>query len=207
MRILITAGPTREFIDPIRYISNSSTGYLGYRIAEEALKRGHEVVLVSGPVSLEPPKGAAFVPVVSALQMGKAVKKHFCEADCLIMTAAVADYRPERFVRSKIKKDKDRLTIRLRRNPDILSWAGNRKGKRTIIGFALETEDLTRNALAKFKVKNADLLFAIRMNKGRSPFGDKRIRIKCLKRSGKPEEIFSAKDKIARFVLDKAENE
>jgi phosphopantothenoylcysteine decarboxylase/phosphopantothenate--cysteine ligase len=206
MRILITAGPTREFIDPIRYISNSSTGYFGYRIAKEAVNRGHKVVLVSGPVSLEPPKGAVFVPVVSALEMEKAVKKYFYRADCLIMTAAVADYRPERVSESKIKKDRDKLAIMLRRNPDILSWAGKRKGKRTIIGFALETEDLTRNALAKLKGKKADFLLAIHIKKGRSPFGDKRIRIKCLKSAGKPEELFSTKDKIARFVLDKAEN-
>ncbi|MFA5148620.1 MAG: phosphopantothenoylcysteine decarboxylase [Candidatus Omnitrophota bacterium] len=206
MRILITAGPTREFIDPVRYISNSSTGYFGYRIAEEALRRGHKVVLVSGPVSLAPPKGAAFVPVVSALDMEKAVKKYFYKADCLIMSAAVADYRPERFIRSKIKKRSGTLSVMLRRNPDILSWAGKNKGKRTVIGFALETEKLARNALVKLREKEADCIFAVLMKKGRGPFGCNKIRVKCLKKGKRPETVFSTKEKLARFVLDNAEN-
>ncbi|MDD5270619.1 MAG: phosphopantothenoylcysteine decarboxylase [Candidatus Omnitrophica bacterium] len=206
MRILVTAGPTREFLDPIRYISNSSTGYSGYRIAEEAIRRGHEVVLISGPVAIDPPLGARFIPVVSALEMEKAVKKHFFRADCLIMTAAVADYRPVRFSKSKIKKRGKALNIKMRLNPDILSWAGRNKGKRKVIGFALETEDTVKNALKKMKAKNADLLFAVGMKGGAGPFGDRKIRVICLKNGGKPERLFSAKDKVARFVLDKAEN-
>ncbi|HOX09975.1 MAG TPA: phosphopantothenoylcysteine decarboxylase [Candidatus Omnitrophota bacterium] len=206
MRILVTAGPTREFLDPIRYISNSSTGYFGYRIAEEAIHRGHEVVLVSGPVAIDPPLGARFIPVVSALEMEKAVKKHFFKADCLIMTAAVADYRPVRFSKSKIKKRGKALNIKMRLNPDILSWAGRNKGKRKVIGFALETENTVKNALKKMKAKNADLLFAIRMGGAAGPFGDRKIRVICLKNAARPEGLLSAKDKIARFVLDKAEN-
>lgn len=206
MRILVTAGPTREFLDPIRYISNSSTGYFGYRIAEEAIRRGHEVVLVSGPVTINPPSGVEFIPVVSALEMEKAVKRNFFKADCLIMTAAVADYRPERFSRSKIKKRGKNLDIKMRLNPDILSWAGRNKGDRKVIGFALETEDTEKNALRKLKAKKADLLFAIGMKKGAGPFGDRKIRVKCLKNAGRPENMFSTKDEMARFVLDKAEN-
>lgn len=206
MRILITAGPTREFIDPVRYISNSSTGYFGYRIAGEALRRGHKVVLVSGPVSLVPPEGAVFVPVVSALEMEKAVKRYFYKADCLIMSAAVADYRPERFIRSKIKKRRGTLSVKLRRNPDILSWAGKNKGKRTVVGFALETEQLVRNALAKLEGKKADYIFAVLMRKGISPFGGNKIKLKCLKKGKRPETVFSTKEKLARFVLDNAEN-
>ncbi|MFA5094873.1 MAG: phosphopantothenoylcysteine decarboxylase [Candidatus Omnitrophota bacterium] len=206
MRILVTAGPTREFLDPIRYISNSSTGYFGYRIAAEAVRRGHEVALVSGPVTIAPPAGAEFIPVVSALEMEKAVKKLFFKADCLIMTAAVADYRPERFSRTKIKKRGKTLNVKMRLNPDILSWAGRNKGKRKVIGFALETESTVKNALAKLKAKKADLMFAIGMKGGAGPFGDRKICIKCLKNAGRPENVFSTKDEIARFVLDKAEN-
>lgn len=206
MRILITAGPTREFIDPIRYISNSSTGYFGYRIAGEAVKRGHSVVLISGPVSLEPPEGVKLVPVISALDMKRAVKKHFRKADCLIMTAAVADYRPERFTGYKIKKRKGTLSVRLRRNPDILSWAGKNKGKRTIIGFALETEHLINNALAKLKGKKADYIFAALMKRRNNPFGDTKIKVTCLKKGMRPETVFSTKGNIASFILDKADN-
>ncbi|MFA5164601.1 MAG: phosphopantothenoylcysteine decarboxylase [Candidatus Omnitrophota bacterium] len=206
MRILITAGPTREFLDPIRYISNSSTGYFGYSIAAEAVRRGHKVVLVSGPVAMEPPAGVEFIPVVSALEMEKAVKRNFFKADCLIMTAAVADYRPERFSKSKIKKHGRALNIRMRLNPDILSWAGRNKGKRKVIGFALETENTVKNAIAKLKAKKADLMFAIGMKGETGPFGDRKIRIKCLKSAGEPEGMFSKKDRMARFVLDKAEN-
>ncbi len=206
MRILVTAGPTREFLDPVRYISNSSTGYFGYMIAAEAVKRGHEVVLVSGPVAIAPPAGVKFIPVVSAIDMERAVKKHFFKTDCLIMTAAVADYRPERFSVSKIKKRGKTLNIRMRLNPDILSWAGKNKGKRKVIGFALETEHTVKNALAKMEAKKADLMFAIGMKSGAGPFGDRKISIKCLKNAGKPENVFSTKDEMARFVLDKAEN-
>jgi len=206
MRILVTAGPTREFLDPVRYISNSSTGYFGYMIAAEAVKRGHEVVLVSGPVAISPPAGVKFIPVISAIDMERAVKIHFLKTDCLIMTAAVADYRPERFSISKIKKRGKTLNIRMRLNPDILSWAGKNKGKRKVIGFALETEHTVKNALAKMEAKKADLMFAIGIKSGPGPFGDRKIRINCLKSAGKPESMFSKKDRMARFVLDKVEN-
>ena len=128
MRILITAGPTREYIDPVRFISNSSTGFFGYQIASEAVRRGHKVTLISGPTCLIPPKGAKFIPVVSALGMKRAVDKYFPGSDCLIMSAAVADYRPVTASSRKIKKEKAALVLKLVRNPDILSLAaGDRK--------------------------------------------------------------------------------
>lgn len=207
MRILITAGPTREFIDPVRYISNSSTGFFGYQIARQALRRGHKVVLVSGPTHLAPPKGARFIQVVSALQMKSAVERFFRKADCLIMAAAVADYRPEKFRPSKIKKNKDSLLIRLRRNPDILSGIRKGKGIKRIIGFALETGDLIRNAQKKLDSKNLDFIVATLLCKGSEPFGDKKVKVVVLKRDGKREEIFSSKAGISSFILDKAENE
>jgi phosphopantothenoylcysteine decarboxylase/phosphopantothenate--cysteine ligase len=205
MRILITAGPTREFIDPVRYISNSSTGYFGYKIAEEALRRGHSVTLISGPVQLEPPRKARFVPVISARDMESAVKKYFRGADCLIMTAAVADYRPEKQTRSKIKKIPGKMSIRLIRNPDILSWAGENKSGRILIGFAVETGNIKKEALGKLRRKNLDYILAAMVGAGPSPFGGEKISIVCFGKKGSPEGLFSSKEKISSFILDKVE--
>ena len=205
MRILITAGPTREYLDPVRYISNSSTGFFGYQIASEALKRGHKVTLISGPTYLKPPKGVRFIPVVSALDMGKAVDANFPGSDCLIMSAAVADYRPAAFSARKIKKSGSRLTLKLKRNPDILSMAAKNKQGKIVIGFALETECLRENAGKKLEGKKLDYIVAASVEAEKTPFGDRKIRILIISKAGKAETLLASKKKLSRIILDKAE--
>ena len=205
LRILITAGPTKEYIDPVRFISNSSTGFFGYQIASEAVRRGHKVTLISGPTCLIPPKGVKFIPVVSALEMKKAVEKYFQGSDCLIMSAAVADYRPVTVSSQKIKKGKDRLVLRLKRNPDILSLVARKKKDRVVIGFALETDELKKNAKKKLKEKNLDYIIAAPLNSKRSPFGNMEIQVSIISGTGKTETFFSYKKGLSRIILDKAE--
>ena len=158
MKVLVTAGPTREYLDAVRFISNPSSGRMGYAIAAAFLRAGHGVVLVSGPTSIAPPSGAKVVRVESARQMRAAVLKEFKSADCTIMAAAVGDYRPERRSRGKIKKRSERMTVRLVRNPDILEELGRRKGSGMLVGFALETGAGEREARAKMRRKNLDLV-------------------------------------------------
>jgi phosphopantothenoylcysteine decarboxylase/phosphopantothenate--cysteine ligase len=172
MRILITAGGTREYIDPVRYISNASSGRMGYALAREAIKAGHKVTLVTAPTSLRIPRGVQVVEVETTAQMFEAVKKNFDKCDCLIMAAAVADYTPYRKSKVKIKKhllsktegSKSGLTIRLKPTVDILKWAGRHKKvkgkKRIVVGFALEDRGLRKNAEKKLKDKNLDMIVA-----------------------------------------------
>ena len=161
MRLLVSAGPTREFVDPVRFLSNRSTGKMGYAVARAAVEAGHEVVLVSGPVSLKPPPGlAAFVPVVSARDMLAALRRAVAAADALVMTAAVADFRPARVSRRKIHKGAMPDSIRLVPNPDILATLARRKGRRVFIGFAAETERAVAGAAQKLRAKGLDLVVA-----------------------------------------------
>ncbi len=167
MRFLITAGGTREYIDPVRFISNASSGKMGYALARAALKAGHEVTLITAPTALKPPTGVELVHVESAAQMFAAVKEHFRRCDCLIMAAAVADYTPARPSQMKLKKQAARLTLDLKPTPDILKWAG-RQGRvctahhklKMIVGFALEDKDLRANAERKMHEKHLDMIIA-----------------------------------------------
>jgi len=158
MNYLITAGPTREFIDDIRFISNMSSGRMGYALAEAARDAGHRVVLVSGPVALPRPDGVRVVPVVSALEMREAVLKLLPESDIIVMCAAVADYRPEHRHTGKLKKGADALTLKLVRNPDIAEEVSARKEGRLLVGFAVETENAEANARAKMAAKQFDFI-------------------------------------------------
>lgn len=159
MKLLITAGPTREPWDAIRYLSNRSSGRMGYAIAQAAHQQGHEVTLVSGPVALQPPKGVRFLPVTTALEMEKACKRMLSRVDAVIMAAAVADFRPARRVAGKLKKEGSRIrSLRLVKNPDILLGLGRRKGSRKLIGFALEAADGLANARNKMRRKNLDFI-------------------------------------------------
>lgn len=158
--VLITAGPTREYIDPVRFISNASSGKMGYALAQEAKRLGARVILVSGPTNLNPPRGVRFIPVISALQMKKQVDKVFPKADYVISTAAVSDYRPAKKSKKKIKKTSKYLNLKLIQNPDILESLGRKKTKQKLIGFALETGNIVREARKKLKQKNLDLIFA-----------------------------------------------
>ena len=161
MRILISAGPTREAIDPVRFITNRSTGKMGYAIAEAALKMNMQVTLVSGPVALTAPAGADVVAVESAAEMAEAMKKAAVNADVIIMTAAVADYRPRQYSTSKIKKSDDDMVIELERTEDILLSLGKvKKSGQLLVGFAAETDDLLQNAQSKLERKNLDFIAA-----------------------------------------------
>ena len=158
--VLLTAGPTIEAIDPMRYITNHSSGKMGYAIATEAAKRGAEVILVSGPTQLECPKGVKRIDVQSARDMYKAVEEHFEWADVVIKTAAVADYRPEHVSTHKIKKDGGELVLRLVPNPDILKSIGEKKKHQVLVGFAAETDHLLEYAKSKIEKKNLDFIVA-----------------------------------------------
>jgi phosphopantothenoylcysteine decarboxylase/phosphopantothenate--cysteine ligase len=162
MRFLITAGGTREYIDPVRFISNASSGKMGYALARAALRAGHEVTLVTAPTALKPPTGAAVVEVESAAQTFTAVKEHFPECDCLVMAAAVADYTPARPAKTKIKKAKGgpQPTLQLKPTADILKWAGHHKDRQIIVGFALEDRNLRANAKRKMLEKKLDMIVA-----------------------------------------------
>ncbi len=156
-RILVTAGPTREPIDPVRYISNRSSGKMGYGIARAALRRGADVTLVSGPTALTPPAGAVFVPVLTAEEMREAVLQHVPGASIVIKAAAVADWRPKHVASTKIKTKQD-LTIELTPNPDILAEVAGRRTGAFVVGFAAETSEVKANAKAKLLSKGIDVL-------------------------------------------------
>lgn len=160
MKILVTAGPTREPIDPVRFLSNRSSGRMGYAVAVECVRRGHVVRLVSGPVSVPAPAGCSVYRVQTAAEMFAAVKRHFRWSDVLVMAAAVADWRPVAFRRHKMKKGADTMVLKLRKTPDILSWAGRHKGTRLLVGFAAETQRLEESARRKLKNKNLDIIVA-----------------------------------------------
>ena len=171
MHFLITAGGTREYIDPVRFISNASSGKMGYALTRAAIKADHKVTLISAS-DLQPPVGVEFVGVDSAAQMFAAVKKFFDKCDCLIMAAAVADYTPARVRKAKIKKKGQSLTLELKPTPDILKWAGRHKklkskkaeGKRgkgqIVVGFALEDKNVMAEAERKLREKNLDMIIA-----------------------------------------------
>ncbi|MHC4472840.1 MAG: phosphopantothenoylcysteine decarboxylase [Planctomycetota bacterium] len=158
MRVLVTAGPTREHLDDIRFLSNASTGRMGFAIARAAVEKGHDVTLVCGPTPERPPEGPDTVRVTSALEMRDAALAAFPETEAVFMTAAVGDYRPEERVRGKIKKGEGPRELRLVRNPDILAELGGMKGRRTLVGFALEAEHGLENARKKLVAKNLDCI-------------------------------------------------
>jgi phosphopantothenoylcysteine synthetase/decarboxylase len=161
MRILITAGGTREYIDPVRFISNASSGRMGYALVRAALRAGHKVTLITTPTTQGLPSGAKVVEVETAAQMFEAVKKGFEICNCLIMAAAVSDYTPVRTSKTKIKKSNKSLILRLKPTADILKWAGKHKRKNQfVVGFALEDRNLRQNAEVKLKEKNLDMIIA-----------------------------------------------
>lgn len=159
--VLISAGPTQEAMDPVRFISNHSSGKQGYAIAKAAKTMGANVILVSGPVQLEKIEGIQTIDVTSALDMFEAIKQNADKADYIIMAAAVSDYRPENIAEHKIKKSDDTIEMTFVKNPDILAYLGQHKTKKQIIcGFAMETQDLDKNAKEKLEKKNCDMLIA-----------------------------------------------
>ncbi|MBN1806942.1 MAG: phosphopantothenoylcysteine decarboxylase [Sedimentisphaerales bacterium] len=161
MRILITAGGTREYIDPVRFISNASSGAMGYALARAAVKSGHKVTLITAPTGKRHPNRIKIVEVETAAAMFTVLKKNFEKYDCLIMAAAVADYTPFRIAKTKIKKSDKFLTLKLKPTADILKWAGKHKRKKQIIvGFALEDKNVRSSAERKLDEKNLDMIIA-----------------------------------------------
>ena len=161
LNILITAGGTRESIDPVRFIANASTGRMGYALARAAIKAGHAVTLITAPTTLRPPKGVTVVDVVTSDEMFKAVKANFDKCDCLIMAAAVSDFKPAAISKTKLKKEKTALSLELKPTKDILKWAGCNKTKgQAVVGFALEDTDILANAESKLKSKKLDMIIA-----------------------------------------------
>lgn len=161
LNILITAGGTREYIDPVRFISNASSGRMGYTLARAAIRAGHRVTLITAPTSLNPPAKAKVISVITGDDMFKAVRAEFKKFDCLIMAAAVADYKPIKKEKGKIKKGKGIFTLQLKSTQDILAWAGRHKKKgQILVGFALEGKNLKKNAEQKLQIKNLDMIVA-----------------------------------------------
>ena len=171
LRLLVTAGPTREAIDPVRYLTNHSSGKMGYAIAEQAAKRGAEVILVSGPVQIKAPAGVKLITIQSAQEMYEAVMAHFDCCDAVIKAAAVADYRPASVSPQKVKKGEGDWQLTLVRNPDILAELGARKQGQILVGLAAETNDIEQNALGKLARKHLDMIVANDLTDAESGFG------------------------------------
>lgn len=202
--LLVTAGPTREDIDPVRYISNYSSGKMGYAIAAAAAARGARVTLISGPVSLVPPAGVETVSVTSALEMQQELETRFDATDVVIKAAAVADYRPAQRAGQKMKKNDGPLTLVLEKNPDLLAALGQRKTHQILIGFAAETENLLENAATKLRQKNLDLIVANDVSAPGSAFGGDTNQVKFLFANGHIEELpLLTKDQVAYQLLDR----
>ena len=202
-QILISAGPTREPLDAVRYLSNESTGYMGASLAAEALVRGHRVTVVCGPVSEPFPSGARLLPVMDARQMERAMRRWTRAADAVIMAAAVADFRPAHPAALKLPRRK-RLTLRLEATPDIVGRLPRRTDQ-VVTGFAVETGPRLLRAARKLREKRLDLLVAQQIL-GRSPFGRRRVRAWLLERGGRVTDLgWAAKPAVARALLDKIE--
>ncbi len=202
-RVLVTAGPTRESIDPVRFITNHSTGKMGYAVARQAMLRGAEVTLVSGPVSIDPPPFVRVVNVSSAKDMFEAVKVNFADADIIIKTAAVADYTPESTADEKIKKSDGSLSIQMKRTADILKWLGeNKRDGQVLCGFSMETENMLENSRAKLQKKNADLIAANSLRDEGSGFGTDTNHLVLIKRDGVTDLPLLSKSDAADKLLD-----
>ena len=202
-RVLVTAGPTRESIDPVRFITNHSTGKMGYAVARQAMLRGAEVTLVSGPVSIDPPPFVRVVNVSSAKDMFEAVKVNFADADIIIKTAAVADYTPESTADEKIKKSDGSLSIQMKRTADILKWLGeNKRDGQVLCGFSMETDNMLENSRAKLQKKNADLIAANSLRDEGSGFGTDTNHLVLIKRDGVTDLPLLSKSDAADKLLD-----
>jgi phosphopantothenoylcysteine decarboxylase/phosphopantothenate--cysteine ligase len=203
-RVLITAGPTYEAIDPVRGITNRSSGRMGYALAEAALGRGAAVTLVTGPVSLATPPGVRLVNVVSASEMYLAVMDHLADSTIVIMAAAVADYRPVSVANQKIKKNDAELALELEKTEDILYAAGRAKESRVLVGFAAETENVVANARRKLREKRADLIVANDVASPGSGFDVQTNRVTIVSEDGEDELPLLSKREVADRILDAA---
>lgn len=203
-KALVTAGPTQEKLDPVRYISNHSTGKMGYAIAAAAVRRGADVTLVSGKVDLQPPMGVEVVSVVSAADMAHAVKEAASEQDIIIKAAAVADYRPRETADEKLKKKDTDLSVELERTEDILAWLGAHRRKGQILcGFSMETEHLLENSRAKLEKKKVDMIVANNLKQDGAGFGTDTNVVTFLTKEGTEELPLLSKEEVADRLLDR----
>ena len=201
--VLVTAGPTRESLDPVRFFSNHSSGRMGYALARAAQNRGAKVILVSGPTNLKPPQGTEFYPVTTAREMCGVVLELFPAVDVVIKTAAVADFRPEFSAEQKIKKGEE-LQVRFVRNPDILKELGARKQKQFLVGFAAETTDLMAYARAKMEQKNLDLIVANDVTQAGAGFDTETNIVQLLYPNGGAEAFpLMSKEELSHRILDR----
>jgi phosphopantothenoylcysteine decarboxylase/phosphopantothenate--cysteine ligase len=199
MRILITAGPTREYLDDVRYLSNASSGRMGYALAEAAVARGHHVVLVSGPVELPPPKGCDVRFVQTTEEMRIACEETFAECDGVIAAAAVCDYKPLQRVVGKMSKTGGPITIDLIETDDVLAQLGQKKNGRWIVGFALEATNSRENALQKLRAKNCDVVVL----NGPSAIGATTNSVELIDSTGQPIACWNGtKDAVASELLE-----
>lgn len=202
--IIVTAGPNAEPIDPVRFITNRSTGKMGFAMARVAWRRGAEVTLVSGPTSLDAPRGVRFCPVRTALQMQQAILEQYPAATMIVSAAAVADYRPAQVAPQKIKKTGGNFSIELTRNPDILGELSQHKGNRLFVGFATETENVLENAARKLRTKHLDLIVANDVTQEGAGFAYDTNIVTIIDRTERRETLpLMSKDDVAHAVYDR----
>ena len=202
-KVLVTAGPTQEPVDPVRFITNHSTGKMGYAIAENCMRRGAEVTLVSGPVQIAPPLCVRVIPVVTAADMASAVKECYQEQDIIIKTAAVADYRPAHPADEKVKKKDDKSVMELERTEDILAYLGaHRKDGQFICGFSMETENMLENSRAKLAKKNVDMIVANNLKVAGAGFGTDTNVVTIITKDDCRQLELMSKAEVAASIVD-----
>ena len=204
VRVTVTAGPTQESLDPVRYLTNHSSGRMGYAIAREAMLRGAQVTLISGPVSLAPVPGVVMRPVTTAKDMLEAVRETLPETDILIKAAAVADYRPATVADQKIKKQDGDMSIPLERTDDILAWLGaHRREGQVLCGFSMETQNMLENSRAKLAKKNVDMIVANSLRTAGAGFGTDTNLVTVITKDGAEELELMSKDQVAHELLNR----
>ena len=201
-KVLVTSGPTQEAIDPVRYITNHSTGKMGYALAEAAMLRGAEVTLISGPTAIEPPMFVNVIPIISAQEMFEKVATNVTENDIIIKAAAVADYRPKEVCDEKIKKSDHDTEIELERTTDILAYLGKNKGKTFLCGFSMETENMLENSRRKLDKKNLDMIVANNLKDKGAGFGVDTNLITIITRDRELQLELMSKQDAANCILD-----
>lgn len=202
-RVLITAGPTQEALDPVRYITNHSSGKMGYALAKKAFELGAKVTLITGPTALDLPYGVKVIEIESALEMFEAVKEHYQNQDFIIKAAAVGDYRIKEISKDKIKKKEQILTLELVKNEDILAYLGKHKTKQIICGFAMETQNLIENAKEKFIHKNCDLLVANNLKEPGAGFKNDTNKVTFISEESIQEIELMTKNDLSDLILKK----
>ena len=203
-KVMVTAGPTREYLDPTRFISNPSSGKMGYAVAEVAQRRGADVTLISGPTTVSPPIGVELCYVETAIEMQDAVLEVYDNVDIAVMAAAVADYRPQTSSPNKLKKSADQLTVPLKRNPDIAEMLGQRKREQILVCFAAETSDLLENAQSKLINKNCDLMVANDILAKGAGFEDDTNIVTILSNADEQEQLpLLSKREVAEIIFDR----